>query len=285
MARKEINVFSVSFLDLLSGALAAVIILFVVIPKMNSEQVSKIETLDSLNVQVDELDSLLELARNSIPDSIFFELESRMNQLQTTVDSLTRQVQRQTQQLADCEENRQEIQQQLDETRQQLEEAQERIREMEEQQSRRPPVNNRTVDQTSGVGQSMFGVNAKFAIVCSWPEDLDVDLYMLNASGEKVYYGKTSLDFGTYLGDVRQRRPDEDVYEMIYQKEIKPGTYKIYYHLYSSSGTAEVSGYAVMFPFTAQEIKVNFPIKTIQHTSTLIYIGSLTIEENSFRFE
>ncbi len=35
MARKEINVFGTSFLDLLSGALAAVIILFVIVPKLS----------------------------------------------------------------------------------------------------------------------------------------------------------------------------------------------------------------------------------------------------------
>ncbi|MCL2074293.1 MAG: hypothetical protein FWH18_10245 [Marinilabiliaceae bacterium] len=37
MQRKEINIFSISFLDLLSGALGAVLILFIIIPKMHSE--------------------------------------------------------------------------------------------------------------------------------------------------------------------------------------------------------------------------------------------------------
>ena len=37
MSKKEINIFSISFLDLLSGALGAVIILYIIIPKSRSE--------------------------------------------------------------------------------------------------------------------------------------------------------------------------------------------------------------------------------------------------------
>ena len=39
MAKKDINIFGTSFLDLLSGALASVIILFVIVPKKTSSDV------------------------------------------------------------------------------------------------------------------------------------------------------------------------------------------------------------------------------------------------------
>ena len=45
MPKKEINIFSISFLDLLSGALGAVIILYIIIPKLNAEE---IELLDEV---------------------------------------------------------------------------------------------------------------------------------------------------------------------------------------------------------------------------------------------
>ena len=43
MKRKEINIFSTSFLDLLSGALGAVLILFIIIPKLTTEQQSALD--------------------------------------------------------------------------------------------------------------------------------------------------------------------------------------------------------------------------------------------------
>lgn len=59
MARKEINVFSVSFLDLLSGALAAVIILYIIVPKMSQEQQEAVEQLEELQQQLQQMDSLM----------------------------------------------------------------------------------------------------------------------------------------------------------------------------------------------------------------------------------
>lgn len=48
--RREINIFSISFLDLLSGALGAVIILFVAVPK--AKQVEKLPEPPSQNVKI-----------------------------------------------------------------------------------------------------------------------------------------------------------------------------------------------------------------------------------------
>ena len=48
MARQEINIFGTSFLDLLSGALAAVIILFIIIPKMTKEDVELLEKVKEI---------------------------------------------------------------------------------------------------------------------------------------------------------------------------------------------------------------------------------------------
>ena len=45
MARKEINIFGTSFLDLLSGALGAVIILFIIVPKMSVQQQEALQEL------------------------------------------------------------------------------------------------------------------------------------------------------------------------------------------------------------------------------------------------
>ena len=51
MKRKEINVFGTSFLDLLSGALAAVIILFVIVPKgvsINPDLIKEVKEIEAI---------------------------------------------------------------------------------------------------------------------------------------------------------------------------------------------------------------------------------------------
>ena len=60
MARKEINIFGTSFLDLLSGALAAVIILFIIVPKMTQENIDAIEKVKKIEAVVESIDVALE---------------------------------------------------------------------------------------------------------------------------------------------------------------------------------------------------------------------------------
>lgn len=56
MKRRDLNIFSVSFLDLLSGALAAVIILFIVVPKMTVEEKAAVETMEELELEAEKLE-------------------------------------------------------------------------------------------------------------------------------------------------------------------------------------------------------------------------------------
>ena len=67
MARKEINIFGTSFLDLLSGALAAVIILFIIVPKMTQENIDAIEKVKKIESVVENIDVALEEIKNRIP--------------------------------------------------------------------------------------------------------------------------------------------------------------------------------------------------------------------------
>ena len=63
MAKREINVFNVSFIDLLSGALGAVLILFIVIPKLTGDIkiiIDQMEQLQELKVEGSYLDFLLQ---------------------------------------------------------------------------------------------------------------------------------------------------------------------------------------------------------------------------------
>jgi archaellum component FlaC len=277
MAKKEINVFSVAFLDLLSGALAAVIILFVVIPKFTNEQIDAMETLDQLEVEVNQLDSLIQLAQNSIPTELYEQIQQQIQQLTETVDDLREEVSQLTTDLQNCEEAHRETQQQLEETQQQLQEVMEQMEQMVE----------RTVDQATGPGQTLFGVNAKFSIVITWPDNLDVDMHIVNArNNEKVFYRQLNATWGSLLNDIQSRPEGEDIYELFYQKEITPGEYEIYCHLYSNvSQSVNVNGYVVIFPFKSNEYRIDLPSKTIRHSDQLVKMGTVHLSNNSFTLQ
>jgi len=304
MAKKEINVFSVSFLDLLSGALAAVIILFVIVPKLTAEDQAIVETVDSLEVNVNELDSLVQLARNSVPDSLYQQIQQQIEEMRNSMDSLRNHAQNLEQQLENTQQRNRTLENQLAETEQRMQEIEQALQEAQDRPTREEieqiqqqlaearaeleEQREQAAQGAGGPGASMFGVNAKFALVCDWSENLDVDLYMKNtATGKWICYNCGDQDFGNYLGDVTSRQEGDGRFEMIYQEmQIKPGNYEVWYHLYSGSGTAHIDGYAVIHPFTSREKKVKFNPQTLNHTSKPtsgggIKIGTLKVTENN----
>jgi len=69
MARKEINVFNVSFLDLLSGALGAVLLLFIVIPKLDASiklKLEKLESIEQLEVDAKDIQTMMSKLEASV---------------------------------------------------------------------------------------------------------------------------------------------------------------------------------------------------------------------------
>lgn len=156
MARKEINVFSVSFLDLLSGALAAVIILYIIVPKMSQEQQEAVEQLEELQQQLQQMDSLMARLENTVPAELYEQIQARLNAMQNTIDQLTEEVQRLQQQLAESESENEDLRQQLEQVRRELEAAREEAQ------------RNRNVSDGK-----IFGMDAELGIVCVWPENVD----------------------------------------------------------------------------------------------------------------
>ncbi len=304
MAKKEINVFSVSFLDLLAGALAAVIILFVIVPKLTAEDQSVIDTVDSLEVSVNELDSLVQLAQNSVPDSLYQQIQQEIENMRNNMDSLRSHAQNLEQQLENTQQRNRTLENQLVETEQRLQEIEQALQEAQDRPTREEieqireqlaeaiaeleEQREQAAQGAGGPGASMFGLNAKFAVICTWNENLDVDLYMKNiATGEWISYSNKEYSWGNYLGDVTSRTEGDDRFEMIYQQlEIIPGNYEVWYHLYSNSGTAHIDGYAVIHPFTSREKKIKFNNQTLNHTSKPtsgggIKLGTLKVTENN----
>jgi parvulin-like peptidyl-prolyl isomerase len=304
MARKEINIFSVSFLDLLSGALAAVLILFVIVPKMTAEDQSTLEVVDEMEVNLEELDSLLQVVQSTIPEADYQEIQEAVQDMQSSIDTLRNQVNNLEQQLENTNQRNRALENQLVQTEERLREIEEALesaqsrptqeeldevmRQLAEARAELEEQREESAQGAEGPGASMFGVNAEFALVCDWPENLDVDLYMKNtADGNWVCYNCGDQAFGNYLGDVTSRSTGDGRFEMIYQEQkIIPGNYEVWYHVYSATGTAHITGYAVIHPFSSREKKVKFSNQTLMHTAKPtsgggIKIGILKVSENN----
>lgn len=255
MAKRETNIFSVAFLDLLSGALAAVIILFIIVPKMDATSKEAVETLQELELEASELQALLEQLENSVDAQLFNAIQRQMDRLEASLQEAQSAAQQQQQRIESLEQQNAQLQQSQASLEQQLREAREEIAELKEAASE------------SAGGGSLFGVDAELAIVYSWEENADIDLYLRNkTTGEWCWFQKQETDFARLLQDVRQATGSG--YEMIYQETLTPGSYDLYINLFefndASLQTATASGYIVLYPGTPNERKVELGAKTLR---------------------
>ena len=276
MKRKEINIFGTSFLDLLSGALAAVIILFVIVPKMSSADQQAMEEISQAGVQVAELAEMIQQLENSVPQDQFDAIVLQIEELQRTVEHLNEQVNQMSQQL---EQTRQENEQ----MRRQVEQQRQRIAELEEE-----------INQNQSASQMgrIFGVDAELGIVCLWREDIDVDLYVTDlGTNQTCFYGQRSTSFGQLNEDITAHPDsDDDRYELFYQRPLRPGRYRIAVNIYHRASlfrasSAHVEGYISLHPGRANEIKIPYGQITLTTPGQMINIGILTVTENNITLQ
>lgn len=297
MARKEINIFGTSFLDLLSGALAAVIILFIIVPKMTAEQQNALEEIEQLNVQVEELSNLMEQIQNSVPQEIYEQIQHQIEALQETISQLTDEVQNLQGQLAAAQSENERLRAEV----QQLRESQQRNQELQrenEQLRQRIEQLERQAQQSNQNGQGIsdgkvFGMNAQLGVVCIWPENVDVDLYVKNLStGEVCCFNHKNTPFGNLNEDITSRSSsDDDRYELFYQSKIVPGQYQIYVNIYGGQNStwngqpAHVDGYAVIFPGKSNQVKIPFRQITLTQKGQNVNIGTLSVTTNNISLQ
>ncbi|MBK6889757.1 MAG: VWA domain-containing protein [Sphingobacteriales bacterium] len=109
MARKEIHIDYHWFLILFSKALGAMIILFIIVPKLTGDvksKLEKIEELDQLKIEVQQIDSLLTIIKSSVPEDVYKPLAEKTQRLQSNVQSLDAQVKSLQSSLAKVENQR-----------------------------------------------------------------------------------------------------------------------------------------------------------------------------------
>jgi hypothetical protein len=320
MQRKEINVFSMSFLDLLSSALAAVIILFIIVPKSDIQTQVADEAITELKTQFIEIDSIIQALSQTMSQEEIAEIIKSTGNMKTTIFKL--------------EDATITLKNRLQETKQQNEELRLRIRDVEKQlrkymqeeekrtknartstpsqktevASTNPPssasqsnhsseseaqsaVNSEsTPSQISGKGDFMFGLNPAFAVMLTWEDEkADIDLYLAH-EGRFCDGQNRSTSFGKFV-----KMPKKFVTtpnEAIIQKEIKPGIYEIYAHLYRpKSGTASFNGFVAINPPNGNPKKIDFGPIEISSTAPPyrsgggVLIGTVELSENDVKFK
>ena len=274
MARKEINVFGTSFLDLLSGALAAVIILFVIVPKMSAADQEALREIEEAHAEVTELAEMIQQIENFIPHEQYEAIMQQIEELQHTIDELSEQVAAMQQQMEQTRQENEQLRQQIEQQRQQ-------IAELEEQLSR----------QSSGQSGKIFGIDAEVGIVCQWHENIDVDLYVINLiNNDTCYYHHSGTSFGDLNEDITSHSDGDDRYELFYQQHPIPGRYRIAVNIYQGASldhasSAHVEGYIILFPGMRNEKKIPYGPITLTTPGQFVNIGTLIITDNNITLQ
>lgn len=291
MARKEFNVFSMSFLDLLCGALAAVIILFIVVPKMTQDDIDTIQELNELDVQQQDLRELIEQARNAIPKELYQQIQEELENMRRTIDNLTEKVNNLQRELSEATERNQQLETQIEEMQQQIENDRQRITELEREITK--------LKEKPAEMPSFLSDRGEVEVFILWKENVDIDLYVQNMGNGEICQqpgspGSNSnvRSWGALGEDINNQRlgsTDGNYYEIFYQIKPVPGSYKIYYNIFHSDRApwngraATVSGFAVIFPRKPNQKIIDFTPYTLNQAMVNHVVGILEVTENDIQ--
>ena len=307
MASKEINIFNISFLDLLSGALGAVIILYVIIPKLTQEQVQELIELETLREQVQNVDDIIEELENSIPRELYEQIESQfqalreqIEQIRQTVTQLESRIENLQNQLSECQQAQQQLQQQVQELEEQVENLKKQLQqcqiENQSLQSQNNNLQNQVQDLTpyknwmdnyeftpdsprppKDCNECIDPIDITFIVVSiNWEtQKQDIDLWVIDPNGKKFYYSKKKHTGIRGLLSVDDTDgPGLEVFQVV---RAYPGDYKVYYHLYSRKGNnanPEIKGW-IYYPKGARKL----PAKTLTN-STAVLATTITVQSD-----
>ena len=136
MAKRDINIFSISILDILSGALGAIIILYVIMPKFTEDtldQLKELESIDAAIVQVDKLEDMIKQLENSVDKELFQKIEEQIEELKQTIQTLKIEVKNIQKQLKQAQDKIVDLENTIKKKEEEIAKAKEEIAKAEEQ--------------------------------------------------------------------------------------------------------------------------------------------------------
>lgn len=297
--KKELNPINISFLDVLAGALGAVIILFIIIPKIDIQDIEKLETLKQLEAEITSIDSVLAVVQNSVPredyktlleysskiQASLTSLAQEVESLQSTVSSKTKEVNVLRNEIIEKNQAIASMQQQIKENKQlkaQVATMHRQIQELEQAEKQiasaapiAPPSPNPpeptpdpiVKDSTPDVASQTIGINPPLAIKIDWENKKDrVRLYM-NKKGTNFWcYYQPKRRVAPFAKWVQlPKRFSTSPHEVIIQEQLVPGEYEIYVHadkldsLNHVSVTGQISLNISQKPFLSIPIAATIP--------------------------
>lgn len=278
--KKDVDIANVSFLDMLAGALGAVMILFIIIPKVSFADLERIQTLDSLVVNKANLDTLLNRLQSVVPEEDYQELIMTSANLQVSIESLNAEVENMQSALDIKNKQYANISSKYDramatirslenqlKSAPSVEQYNKIVKELKEAKSRlttppKPVVKEPAAavaaapegavqpDNPPSEGDAVFGIDPPLTIMINWDDKDDkVHLYMREAGTKSWVFYQTKrrrASFGTW--DNSLKKLTSKPYEAILQKdELVPGTFELYAQpAKSQAGKVEVSGFIAM---------------------------------------
>ena len=215
---REINVFSMSALDLFASALGAFILISIVLMpyflRLSDDEVRRLQQ-DLTEAQAS--------------------LRETRQQLEQT-ESALQQCEERTQRESTCREQLAELQAEVERLRAELEQAQ---AERDQAQQSQPAL-QRCQEELNACEERL--TTTFLTLVIQWPTaDHDVDLHVIDAANREFYYSAKTIPGRP--GELRwdtQRGPGVEIWEV---SEAPPGEYEILYNLYAPNGNSRPAAF------------------------------------------
>lgn len=282
------DVYGVSFLDLLSGALGAVIILFVIVPKMDVS--IPLEEINEIRQDQLLMDSLYASIQGNIPEEKFNMLlsmsqvaEARINAINTKHEELQKKY------LIEQKE-KQKLKAELSEIKKSQKSQKKTTKPTRAATQSKNNSSGKSNNTTSGKSNFFAGIDSELAVFIEWEsDDFDVDLYFKQGN----QFCDEQMKRTSFCNFVKvPRRYKSKPSELIIQPELVPGTYEIYAHLYRPrDGKVTIKGFIGMNAKNGKAYKYDISETAISHTRPPnrsdggTHLGTLIVKENNFEFK
>ena len=257
---REINIFSMSALDLFASALGAFILIAVVLFPYFPNTGDSPERVAEVRAQLEQVQGQLQAAQSQLGAC-----ETQRQEIRAALDACEEQRQAAQSQLGACETQRQEIQAALD--------ACEEQRQASVSQEALGACESRNQQLESNLETCQAQARKKFLLVImSWGTQDDIDLHVIDPAGREFYFRDRSFSGSqAKLEEDNTRGPGNEIW---LHPAAEPGTYRVYYNYYDGSGgNVQVRG-AVLTP----EGRISLPDRALRRINEKPLIAAIEVD-------
>ena len=258
---REVNVFSMSALDLFASALGAFILLAVIFMPFFPN------TGDHPKISEAIRDRLAQAETRNVA------LESELEQASAQLAQSNAQLQQSNADLASCQESASSEQARIQELERQLEQQSQALAQGSSAQQRAQELQQQLDQQTQALEACTVELDKTFLlVVISWNKSDDVDLHVTDPDGNEFYFSKKRYPNSEASHEEDNRNgPGNEIW---LHPNSKPGQYKVHYNYYrKDSGSVAVRG-NVLF----RGGKIALPQKTLRVSGEKPLVATIIVD-------